>query len=66
MAHTKAEQGAAETAPTTLLRVSSFAPMRCRAGRQFSTEPTEIALADLADDELAAIESDPQLKTERV
>ena len=65
MANSKAEQGAAETAPT-IIRVSSFAPMRCRAGRQFGQEPTEIALADLTTDELEAIETDPQLKTERV
>lgn len=65
MAHNKAEQGATETAPT-IIRVSSFAPMRCRAGRQFGKDPTEIALADLTPDELAAIESDPQLKTERI
>lgn len=64
MAHSKADQGAAETAPT-IIRVSSFATMRCRAGRQFGQAPTEIALADLTADELAAIESDPQLRTER-
>jgi hypothetical protein len=65
MAVNKPEKGASSDVPT-ILRVSSFAQMRCRAGRQFTTEPVDLPLESLTDSDIEAIESDPQLKTERV
>ena len=50
----------------TMLRVSSYAPRFCRAGRRFTPEPVEIPLSELSDDELERLESEANLKTERV
>lgn len=47
--------------------VSSAQPGgRRRAGRDFGTEPVEIALRDLKKGELAALERDPLLSTKRI
>lgn len=64
MAKDKPETAAGEQSPA-ILRVASFADQRCRAGRTFTREPVDLLLSCLSDDDIAAIEGDPQLKTER-
>lgn len=65
MAKEKPETAAGEQSPA-ILRVASFAEQRCRAGRTFTREPADLLLSDLTGDDVAAIEGDPQLKTERI
>jgi hypothetical protein len=45
--------------------VRGVAKMR-RAGRAFTREPVEIPIADLTDDELDAIDTEPRLNVEMV
>lgn len=45
----------------TTISVQGPAAGRWRAGRKFGAEPVDILLADLTDDQLAAIKGDPVL-----
>jgi hypothetical protein len=50
----------------THLKVSSFATRFCSAGRRFYPDPTLIPLDELSAEDLAEIEAEPRLKTNRV
>jgi hypothetical protein len=54
------------TAPATVLRVRSYAERFCRAGFRFYQEPTDLLLSELTPDQIEAIESEPNLYSERV
>lgn len=46
--------------------VTALQPVRWRAGRKFTAEPTVILLEDLGEGELAAVEADPLLSVKVV
>ncbi|MFL1552494.1 hypothetical protein ACI77I_25995 [Pseudomonas sp. D47] len=55
---------AGPTAPG--IRVRSFGPLFHRAGRQFTSESLDILLADLTEEQLAAIEGEARLSSQRI
>ncbi len=61
-----AEIPAVIPAATSVLRVQGPAQGFRRAGRGFGAKPVDIPLADLSDDELAALENEPRLLTQRI
>lgn len=57
------KSAAAQPSEPSVTKITVQGPTagRWRAGRKFSAEPVDIPLADLTDDELAALKGDPAL-----
>lgn len=64
---TKKPQAPAAAGPATRgLKVVSRRPSFCRAGRQFTGEPTVIPLSELTEDQVDALKAEPMLVVQEV
>lgn len=66
MAAKKPRVPAAAGPATRGLKVVSRRPSFCRAGRQFTGEPTIIPLSELTEDEVDALKDEPMLVVQEV